>query len=246
MSIDKELLNREHFQSENDIRHIPYQREMEFYSAVKSGDVNKVKELYMPLSVEGQGKLSKDPIRNFKYHLIISIAMITRFCIEGGMPSETAYTISDIYINKLDVCDSISALADIHKDMIIYYAKRMQKISAGEAYSKHTITCINMIYENIYNGIRVKDIADKLGLSPQYISKLFKSEVGMNISDYIMSRRIQAAENMLKFSEYNAEDIGNYLNFSSHSHFISAFKKYTGKTPKQFREEFFRVNWKND
>lgn len=172
--------------------------------------------------------------------------MLTRLCIEGGLPYETAYTISDIYINRADVCDNLDQLAEIHKEMIFYFTKKMQKIVSGEAYSKHTLMCIDIIFENIYNGIKVGDIAKRLGLSPQYISKLFKSEVGMNISDYIMSRRIQAAENMLKFSEYSAEDIGNYLNFSSHSHFISAFKKYTGRTPKQYREEYFRLNWKPD
>ncbi|MCC3352440.1 helix-turn-helix transcriptional regulator [Ruminococcus albus 8] len=103
--------------------------------------------------------------------------------------------------------------------------------------------CLDLIYDNIYNGIRVQELADKLGLTPQYLSKLFKQEVGVTISDYIMSRRIQAAENMLKFSDYAPLDIGNYMGFSSHSHFIACFKKHTGFTPKQFRENYFRQNW---
>ena len=116
----------------------------------------------------------------------------------------------------------------------------MQKINSGNAYSKHVLMCLDLIYDNIYNGIRVQELADKLGLTPQYLSKLFKQEVGVTISDYIMSRRIQAAENMLKFSEYSPIDIGNYMGFSSHSHFIACFKKHTGLTPKQFRENYFR------
>jgi AraC-like DNA-binding protein len=48
---------------------------------------------------------------------------------------------------------------------------------------------------------------------------------------------------MLKFSEYTPLDIGNYLNFSSHSHFISCFRKHTGMTPKQYRENYFRMTW---
>jgi AraC-like DNA-binding protein len=246
MNISKELSQREFIQRECNIRHSPYEKELEFYAAVRAGEIENVKRLYTPLAVEGYGKLSEDKIRNIKYHLIISIAMIARFCIEGGMPTETAYTISDIYINRLDVTDSETQLSEIHKDMILEYTKRMKQISSGEAYSKHILMTIDFIYDNIYKGVRVQDIAERLELSPQYLSKLFKKEVGMTISDYIMSKRIQAAENMLKYSDYNPIDIGNYLNFSSHSHFIASFRKHTGLTPKQYREKYFRINWRTN
>ena len=103
MSINKELNYREFMQRENGLLHSPYQNELGFYSAVSAGDLDRVMELYTPLAVEGYGKLSADPIRNIKYHLVITIALIARFCIEAGMPMETAYTISDIFINRLDV-----------------------------------------------------------------------------------------------------------------------------------------------
>ena len=243
MSINRELNYREYFQRENGLLHSPYEKELEFYAAVSSGNIERVKELYTPLAVEGYGKLSKDKIRNIKYHLVITIALIARFCIEAGMPTETAYTISDIYINRLDESTTEQQLSDIHRETFLEYAKRMQKLNSGDAYSKHVLMCIDLIYENIYKGIRVSELADELGLTPQYLSKLFRSEVGMTISEYIMSRRIQAAENMLKFSDYTPLDISNYLSFSSHSHFISAFRKHTGMTPKQYRESYFRMNW---
>ena len=242
MSINKELTHREFIQREYGKLHSPYEKELEFYSAVSSGNIERVKELYTPLAVEGYGKLSEDPLRNIKYHLVITIALIARFCIEAGMPTETSYTISDIYINKLDVATAEQQLRDIHREVFIEYAKRMQAVNSGEAYSKHVLMCLDLIYDNIYSGIRVQELAEALGLSAQYLSKLFKSEVGITVSEYIMSRRIQAAENMLKYSDYSSIDIGNYLNFSSHSHFISAFRKHTGFTPKQYREQYFRAN----
>ena len=243
MSINKELNYREFYQRENGKLHSPYEKELEFYSAVSSGNLQRVKELYTPLAVEGYGQLSKDPIRNIKYHLVITIALIARFCIEAGMPMETAYTISDIFINRLDESTTKEQLSEIHRETFLEYTKRMQKVNSGEAYSKHILVCLDLIYDNLYKGIRVQELADMLGLTPQYLSKLFKAEVGVTISDYIMARRIQAAENMLKFSEYSPVDIGNYLNFSSHSHFIYCFRKRTGMTPKQYRENYFRMKW---
>ncbi|MBQ6028046.1 MAG: AraC family transcriptional regulator, partial [Treponema sp.] len=63
---------------------LAYERELEFYNAVKQGDLKKLKKLIVPLEDERLGLLSKDPLRNLKYHLITTIALITRFCIEGG------------------------------------------------------------------------------------------------------------------------------------------------------------------
>ena len=245
MSINKELSAREFLQHENGFLHSPYEKELEFYAAVSAGDIERVKELYTPLAVDGYGRLSSDPLRNLKYHLIITIALMARYCIQAGMPMETAYTISDIYINRLDVTRTEKQLTDIHREAYLEYAKRMQSVHSGEVYSKHIVKCIDIIYENIYSGIKVQELADKLGVSPQYLSKLFHQEVGMKLSEYIMSKRVQAAENMLKYSEYSPLDIGNYLGFSSHSHFISSFRRHTGFTPRKYRENFFRMNWQS-
>lgn len=240
MGINKELSQLEFIQRESGMVRLSYEQEMEFYSAVASGDIKRVKELYTPLTVEGYGVLSKDPVRNLKYHIVIAIALIARFCIDRGMPTETAYTISDIFINHVDNCDDTKELEEIHRQTFVEYAQRMKLINAGSAYSKNILRCLDIIHENIHSGIKVSEIAEKLDISPQYLSKLFKKEVGMTISDFIMDKRIQAAKNMLLFSDHSPLDICNYLNFSSHSHFIAAFKKHTGMTPRQYRERYAR------
>jgi len=85
-----------------------------------------------------------------------------------------------------------------------------------------------------------------VGISETYLSKLFKKETGTSVSAYIRSRRIEAAQNMLKFSEYSYEEISNHLCFSSQSHFTSIFKKETGCTPKVYRDQNFRKNFTQD
>ena len=54
----------------------------------------------------GFGVLSTDRLRNLKYHLVITVSFITRFCVEGGMERETAYNLSDLYIRKADLASS--------------------------------------------------------------------------------------------------------------------------------------------
>ena len=73
----KLFLNRE-----LNISHLAYNRELSFYDAVKAGDLNKVKELMLPLKNENLGTLSDNMLRNLKYHLTITVTLITRFCME--------------------------------------------------------------------------------------------------------------------------------------------------------------------
>ena len=246
MSINSELSKRQFMQREHNITHSPYTKEMEFYACVRAGDIDGVKACYTPLATEGFGTLSSDRLRNIKYHLIISIAMITRFCIEGGMAEETAYTISDIYINCLDECNDEEKLSAIHKEMIFDFTRRMSELTSENVYSKQILDALDYIYEHLHDKLSTAEIAEYVGLSPQYLSRLFHQEVGLTISAYIMDKRIESAENMLKSYDYTPVDIGNYLNFSSHSHFIMVFKKHTGLTPREYREKYFRTNWGED
>ena len=230
-----EFRNREHL-----INHIPYDREMAFYQSIRNGDMEEMKRLFKPISGEGFGKLSENPLRNLKYHTIITVSFITRYCIEGGLEMEAAYNLSDIYIRKIDTCNSFESVAEIHKELCEAYVKRMQQVKTKHLYSKPITLCIDYIYDNLHSRILLEDLADTANLSPSYLSKLFHAEVGVTIAQYIADKKIDAAKNLLVFTEYTTTDISNYLCFSSESHFISVFKKSTGLTPKKFRTMNFR------
>lgn len=233
-----EFNNREYM-----ITHLSYDREMEFYQCVKMGNIEETRRLFKPLNAEGLGKLSDDSLRNLKYHLVITIAFITRYCIEGGLGMEEAYNLSDIYINRVDRCTTEDEIHEIHRELVDAYVHTMNKLHQNAVFSKPIITCLDYIYDNLHTKIRLDDLADITNLSAPYLSKLFHREVGMTVSQYIIRKRIEAAENLLKFSDYSCIAISNYLGFSSESHFIQVFKNCTKITPKDYRERFFRSSW---
>lgn len=245
MDINQALSHAEFLNREYMMTHLPYEREMEFYQAVKMGNLKEAMRLFKPIGTEGFGKLSEDKLRNLKYHLIITIAFITRYCIEGGMEMEVAYNLSDVNIRRIDLCKTAEEINDIHLELVRDYTERMKNISKKALFSKPVITSLDYIYNNLHSKIMLKDIADKCGLSAPYLSKLFHSEVGVTIVQYITQKRVEAAESLLKFSDYSCLEISDYLCFSSESHFIHVFKKYTKITPKEYREKFFRTRWGN-
>lgn len=240
MGIKDELTSIEFKNREYLINHISYDREMAFYQSIKNGDMEEMHRLFKPLNVEGFGRLSDNPLRNLKYHLIITVSMITRYVIEAGLEMESAYNLSDIYIRKIDTCNSMEGVNDIHKELCEAYVKRMQAQKKKKLYSKPITQCIDYIYDNLHNKINLEDLAEVSNLSTSYVSKLFHSETGVTIAQYIQNKRIDAAKNLLIFTEYSTTDIANYLSFSSESYFINVFRRNCGLTPKKFRALHFR------
>ncbi|MBQ2530561.1 MAG: helix-turn-helix transcriptional regulator, partial [Treponema sp.] len=120
------------------------------------------------------------------------------------------------------------------------YVKRMQSCKNSRRYSKPISRCIDYIYDNLHCKIQMEDLSHEAGLSKTYLSKLFHKETGKTVAQYIMEKKLDAAKNLLMFTEHSSLEIANYLNFSSESHFISVFKKSTGLTPKKFKQYNFR------
>lgn len=237
---EKELTYKSFLNREYEFKHSPFEKEFEFYEYVKSGDTEGVERTMTALGGNGAGKLSDDKLRNLKYHFIVTIALITRFCVEGGMEMETAYTLSDLYINRADKCMYEEDIHILHREAILEFTGQMNRLAHDNIYSKPVIMTMDYIYDNLHSKISESEIAEYVSLSKTYISRLFKREVGVTISTYIAIKRIETAQNMLKYSDYSPVDIGNYLAFTSHSHFISVFKKYTGMTPNEYRKRYFR------
>lgn len=239
----KNLTHTAFLQRENMTRHHTYDEELLQYEYIKEGNMSSIEESKRLFRKGNTGVVSNDPLRNTKYLFVASVTLATRFCIEGGMEAETAYNLSDLYIQQADKCTSILEVQELQTEMIIDFTKRMAVEKNKVIFSKPILLCIDYIYYNLHTSITVKDLAKNVDMTPTYLSYLFKKETGISISVYIKNKRVEAAKNMLKYSNYTYIDISNYLSFSSHSHFIKIFKQHTGYTPKEYRKRFFRHNW---
>ncbi len=241
MDVEKKLSHLEFLNREYSISHLSYERENEFFRCIKDGDIEGARKLYKFFDDDKLGKLSDDALRNYRYHLIITVALVTRTCIEGGMEMETAYNLSDIYIRSADKCREEADIRMLHRQVIEDFTQRMNLMHKRNPYPKAVTLCLDYIYDNLHTRITLTDLARTADLSPTYLSKLFSKEVGISIKEYITRKRVEAAENMLKYSSYSVLEISDYLCYGTESHFIHVFKKYTGHTPKAYREKFFRV-----
>ena len=237
---DNKLKNQLSQQRENDSFHLAYEKETAFYETVKNGDIKKLKKIFMPLNTKELGLLSKTPLTNHKYHLIVAIAMITRFCIEGGLPPEEAYTLSDLYIQQLDSCKDDESLNKLHYNAVFDFAKRMKSIIEFAGMSRNIIRTKEFIFNNVHKKISLEEIAANVGMNKTYLCELFKKETGETINKFILECKIKEAKELLKNDDLSNTEISSILCFSSASHFIKTFKQIEGITPGEYREKAFR------
>lgn len=242
MNFQKEIFYKEYIHRENEISRAPYNSEFEYYSAIKAGNIKKIRELCKePLhEKKGFGRLSENPLQNLKYHFSITAAMVARYCIEGGMDLSEAYALSDIYIQKADQCTALEEISALHSTLCLDYARHMKNLRKKKVCSIHIAKCIDYIYDHLHTRITVKHLVELTDVSPSYLSRLFKQETGISITQYIQSCKIETAQNMLIYSEYSPAQIAATLAFPSQSYFNEVFKKRTGMTPLKYRSLNFR------
>lgn len=223
MTMSKDWYNTEFEENELESKHRPPSVEYSFYTAVKTGDMETVLQNCNANSfthLEGTGILSRNAVTNLKYHFVVTAAMLTRYCIDGGMESEQAYRLSDFYILKMDSCTTQQQIADLHHIMAKDFTGKMALQKKSSVLSKPVMQCVDYIYTHIKERITIEDLACYTGLSQNYLSRVFKQNLGISISDYIREQKIEKATHLLRYSDKSVVDIANYLSFSSQSHFI--------------------------
>ncbi|MEK3731011.1 MULTISPECIES: response regulator transcription factor [Paenibacillus] len=79
-------------------------------------------------------------------------------------------------------------------------------------------------------------IAEELGFHPAYLSKVYKSETGQTLSDYLLKRRMEHAAVLLRKTDSKIYEVAEQTGYQTAHYFIKLFKNYYGVTPQQFRQ----------
>lgn len=88
---------------------------------------------------------------------------------------------------------------------------------------------------NYSEKISIKEIADQLYLSPNYLSELFKKHTGKTISEYLTDYRLEKACQLLDHAEYRVGDVSGMVGIHDGRYFSNMFKKKYGMTPTEYR-----------
>jgi YesN/AraC family two-component response regulator len=91
------------------------------------------------------------------------------------------------------------------------------------------------IQEN-YRTATLESAAVRVFISPNYLSKIFKRKAGISFSEYLLEVKMKKAEEMLLRIENKIYEVAFAVGYDNPKNFSRAFKQYSGKTPREFRE----------
>lgn len=111
--------------------------------------------------------------------------------------------------------------------------------SEPEQYEERTINSITRyMQEHQSEEISLAVLADKFHLSAQYISQLFRNEIGVNFLAYLTNIRMEQAKKLLISTDNSIAEISDRCGYGDYRVFTKVFKKSEGITPSQYRREF--------
>lgn len=138
-------------------------------------------------------------------------------------------------INCLYRAQDVQSLEDCVKNAFIALCDGLQR---NKPHSEHTIVerLVEYIQEHMEEDIGHEELAKKYRVHPGYLSRLFKQEMGVTLSEYLLRIRIEKAASLLKEGRYKIGDVAGMVGYSTSSYFSVMFKKYTGFSPREYSQ----------
>ncbi len=152
------------------------------------------------------------------------------------MESQQRFLLTDEYTRQIEQAETLDQLIKLYLDLRYQLYENPQ----GQKMNKTVSSIINYISKNYERNMPLEEIADAVGLSPNYICSLFKKEMGVNLFHYIMEFRINRAKELLMSTNMKSYEIADKTGFSDESYFSRSFKRITGQSPVEFKKSVFR------
>lgn len=130
--------------------------------------------------------------------------------------------------------------------LILTIESERNKIKTGEgdwASNQNTTirSFLKILEENYQRPLGVEFYADKLFMSTRNLNLICKNILDQTVTEIIETRRLIEAKNQLTHSDKHISEIGFNLGYNDKAYFTNVFKKRTGKTPSEFREEMKKL-----
>lgn len=234
-TLSPEIVQLNYDKKENYMYNKSYVLEEAILKLVRTGNVEGFHSLLFNDDNFHTGVTGNNAIRQLKNNIIISTTLCTRAAIDGGLEYDTAYELSDHFIQLAEQMDNPDILYEILDKIAYTFAEKVSQTQTPTSADDRLQKAILYIKQNTNQHITVGDVARYVGFSKSYFSSYFKENLGFTVSDFILRCKLEEGRRLLQFTNKPISTISTFLCFSSQSHFQTAFKKQFGMTPNNYR-----------
>ncbi len=216
---------------------------------------DRVAELIKVRELEGYMEFgSKSKTLELLHYYLDPLALVESFSCSSAL--EIYYRIACVvlkYVNEWNLTTDLVEVVDIDKLLRVDvhsdwreatgYLITLVDTIMNHRFSTHQeethnsiAQVVNYIHNHIDADLSLVRMADLVHYNPAYLSRLFKESMDINLYDYILRIRMNKAIELLLKSNDKVQDIAQAVGYDSSPSFTRAFRKYTGKTPSEYRE----------
>lgn len=230
-AVQKAVRHRE----ENGPLQITYSLGASMLSYLRGGDPEGMLEFFRRNEEELHRRESMDDGDPQKKR--ITFAVVVALCafaaVEAGVDRETAFDLCDGYVRYAFALEDSRHILRLCFTCAVDFAQRVR--SAMPQLSGPMRQCRDYVRQNLCGKITVTDLAEHCGRNSEYLSQLFRKELGVTPKTYITQQKLAAAMTELATTGNSVSSIAHKYGFGTHSSFSQHFREQYGTSPREFR-----------
>ena len=214
-----------------------YKAENTLIDAVSQGLLHKAEMIFANIKPSASLETRiPDPLRNAKNFMIILNTLLRKAAEQGSVHILYIDSVSSDFAHKIEAIETLEEIDELFYYMVKKYCRLVNKHSSKN-YSLLVQKAILHIDADITADLSLKNLSATLGVTPSYLSTLFKKEIGMPLTEYVNKHRTEKAKQLLLSSNLQVQQIAQSCGILDVNYFTKIFKKYTGKTPNEYRKQ---------
>ena len=213
----------------------PYREEKRFLQAISRGDLEQTQELlnrllgYILFETGGD----QEQIQNRVHELLI---LLSRTLIEAGSDSTFVEKCIQQYRNEIRENANVEVLC-LQLTKLVRSLIDTQFSNRAARHSDLIYRTMQFLHSDFSRKLSLEEVAHHVYISPTYLSRVFKAEVGCSMVDYLNRVRIEKSKELLANDNLRLIEVALQCGFESQSYFNRIFKQNCGLTPQQYRKK---------
>ena len=214
-----------------------YDREKALLEAVSRGKRQEAFDIFISNRslVLQPMRYSPDTLRDAKDKYIAFHGKLKQAAEQGGVHPIHLEETSAEFCRRIEEAEDINDIHTLAQNMLRRYIQLVRRMAVPQC-STPVRQAVNLIHLDLSAPLSVKYLAEAIQVHPNYLSRIFKQEMGIALTEYINKSRIIRAMKYLGETELQVGDIGLYVGFEDINYFSRVFKQYVECSPSQYRK----------
>lgn len=215
-----------------------YNSENRLIEAVAQGQSRKAELMLARTPQTSLEQRTPEKIRNTKNYTIILNTLLRKAAEQGGVHPLYIDRLSSEFARRIEKLTRQDDVSVLWQEMAHRYCLLVRKHSL-KMYSPLIQKVVSRVEFDLAGDLSLKANAQALNVNASYLSTLFKKELGVTLTEYVNRKRVEYAIFLLNTTKLSISAVGQRCGIQDDNYFTKIFKKYVGKSPKQFRQENF-------